>query len=175
MPFSLEKKKARRGQKETAWKSARGYFLFCGEKIMQKGVECIGVTVVYFCHDGNGNFLMAKRSENCRDEYGNWDIGGGGLEFGHSVEETLKKEIKEEYCTDVVKSEFLGYRDVHREHNGKKTHWIALDFKVLVDKEKVVNGEPHKFDEVKWFDLDNLPENLHSQLPNFLALYKNKL
>jgi len=34
-------------------------------------------------------------------------------------------EIKEEYCTDVLGFDFLGYRDVHREHNGKKTHWIA--------------------------------------------------
>ena len=46
---------------------------------MKKGEDYIGVSVVYFCHDGKGNFVMAKRSENCRDEIGNWDIGGGGL------------------------------------------------------------------------------------------------
>lgn len=118
---------------------------------------------------------MNKRGTNCRDEHGRWDCGGGGLEFGDTVENTLEKEIKEEYCTDVLDSEFLGYRDVHREHEGMKTHWIALDFKVLVDKEKVKNGEPHKFDEVKWFSLNNFPESLHSQFPKFLELYKNKL
>jgi hypothetical protein len=71
--------------------------------------------------------------------------------------------------------EFLGYRDVHREHNGKKTHWIALDFKVLVDREKVKNGEPRKFDAVEWFTLKTLPTPLHSQFPNFLNLYKSKI
>jgi hypothetical protein len=71
--------------------------------------------------------------------------------------------------------EFLGYRDVHREHNGKKTHWIALDFKVLIDREKVKNGEPHKFDAVEWFTLKTLPKPLHSQFPNFLKLYKEKI
>ena len=142
---------------------------------MKKGVDYIGVCVVYFCHDGKGNFLMNKRSKNCRDEHGTWDQGGGGLEFGDSVEETLKKEVKEEYCTDILKSEFLGFRDVHREHNGKKTHLIALDFKLLVDRNKVKNGEPEKFDEIKWFTLDSLPSPLHSQTPKFLKLYAKKL
>ncbi|MCD4760631.1 NUDIX domain-containing protein [bacterium] len=142
---------------------------------MGKGTNYTGVTVVYFCHDGQGNFLMSKRSDTCRDEHGCWDQGGGGLEFGHSVIDTLKKEIKEEYCTDILNHEFLGYRDVHRQHNGNKTHWIALDFKVLVDKNKVKNGEPHKFEKIDWFTLDNLPEPIHSQTPTFIKLYKNKL
>jgi ADP-ribose pyrophosphatase YjhB (NUDIX family) len=142
---------------------------------MKKGEDYTGVTIVYLCHDGQGNVLLAKRSTNCRDEHGTWDCGGGGLEFLDTVENTLKKEITEEYSTDVLDYEFLGYRDVHRENNGKKTHWIALDFKVLVDKDKVKNGEPHKFDAVEWFRLDKLPSPLHSQLPNFLKLYNKKL
>lgn len=142
---------------------------------MKKGIDYTGITVVYLCHDGQNNFLFNKRGENCRDEQNTWDCGRGGLEFCDTVENTLKKEIKEEYCTDVFDFEFLGYRDVHRENNRIKTHWIALDFKVLVEKEKVKNGEPHKFDEVKWFKLNNLPTPLHSQFPIFLKLYKDKL
>lgn len=142
---------------------------------MKKGEDYTGVTIVYLCHDGEGNILLNKRSTNCRDEHGTWDPGGGGLEFCDTVTDTLKKEIAEEYCSDVLDHEFLGYRDVHREHNGKKTHWIALDFKVLVDKEKVKNGEPHKFDAIGWFTLDTLPEPLHSQFPKFLELYKNRI
>lgn len=142
---------------------------------MKKGEDYTGVTVVYFCHDGRGNFLMNKRSVNCRDEHGCWDQGGGSVEFGDTIEETIKREVTEEYCTRVLGCEFLGYRDVHREHNGKKTHWIALDFKVLVDREGVRNGEPHKFDELGWFTLDSLPAPLHSQTPLFLELYKEKL
>jgi len=142
---------------------------------MNKGVDYTGVSVIFLCHDGEGNFLMAKRSSNCRDEHGCWDIGGGGLEFGHNVEETIKKEVKEEYCTDVLESEFLGYRDVHREHNGTRTHWIALDFKVLVDKSKVKIGEPNKFSSMEWFTPDSFPTPIHSQIPKFLQLYKDKL
>jgi 8-oxo-dGTP pyrophosphatase MutT (NUDIX family) len=144
-------------------------------KFMKKGVDYTGITIVYFCHDGHGNYLFSKRGKNCRDEQGTWDQGGGGLEFGDTVENTLRKEIKEEYCTDVLNYEFLGYLDVHRENEGVKTHWLALDFKVLVDRDKVKNGEPHKFDEIGWFKLNNLPTPLHSQTPKRFEMYKEKL
>jgi len=142
---------------------------------IHKGVDHIGVAVVYFCHDGKGKFVMAKRSQNARDEQGRWDIGGGGVEHGEPVLETLKKEINEEYCADILSHEFLGYRDVHREANGQKSHWIALDFKVQVDPSQVRLGEPHKFDDIGWFSLENCPENIHSQLGEFFRKYREKL
>jgi len=142
---------------------------------MKKGFDYTGIAVVYFCHDGQGRFLMQKRSQNCRDEQGRYDIGGGGVEFGIPIEQNLRKEIQEEYGTDILEAEFLGFRDVHREVNGEKTHWVALDFKVLVDPTKAKNGEPHKFDEVSWFTLSTLPNPVHSQLPTFLKLYDRKL
>jgi 8-oxo-dGTP diphosphatase len=142
---------------------------------MKKGVDYPGVSIIFFCHDGEGNYVFSKRSENCRDEQGRWDCGGGGLDVHDTVEGTLKKEIAEELCTEVLDYEFLGYRDVHREHEGVKTHWVALDFKVLVDREKVKNGEPHKFEELAWFTIDNLPQPLHSQISVALNLHKGKL
>lgn len=144
---------------------------------MQKGIDYIGVTVSYFCHDGKGSFVMQKRGVNARDENGKWDIGGGALEFGDTVEETLLKEINEEYGTKPLTYEFIGYRDVHRVHQGRQTHWVALNFKVLLDRAHVRNAEPHKFDEIRWFSLDNLPPDseLHSQLPTFFKLFGAKL
>jgi len=140
-----------------------------------KGIDYPGISIIYFCHDGQGNFVMARRSAKARDENGCWDIGGGALEIGQTVKETLVKEIGEEYGTKVLNFEFLGYRDVHRINQGKKTHWLALDFKVLVDKNLVKNNEPHKFDQITWFTLNKLPEKIHSQLPQFFKLYQDKL
>lgn len=142
---------------------------------MKLGVDCIGITVVFFCHDGKGNYLLNKRSTNCRDEHGNWDVGGGALEFGLTVEENLRKELMEEYCVVPISYEFIGHKDMFRVQNGVQTHWLALMYKVLIDPAKVKIGEPHKMEEIKWFKLDQLPQNLHSQLPAALEKYKNVL
>ncbi len=142
---------------------------------MKKGIDFIGISTVFFCHDGNGKFVLAKRSQRARDEQGRWDCGAGGAEWENSIEDNLKHEIKEEYGADVLQYEFLGYRDVFRKHEEQTTHWVTLDFKVLVDPAQVKICEPHKFDELGWFTVDNLPEPLHSQLPIFLKKYKNRL
>lgn len=141
---------------------------------MEQGIDYIGTTVVFFCHDGQGNYLLSKRSVNCRDEHGCWDPGGGGVDFGEKVEDVLRREIKEEYCADILEFEEIGFLDVHRKHAGR-THWIALLYRVLVDPKQVANGEPHKFDEIGWFTLDNLPNQLHSQFPVVLQKYGKKL
>lgn len=139
------------------------------------GEDYVGISIVFFCHDGHGNFVMNKRGKNCRDEQGRWEIGGGALDVGMSVEDTLRKEVQEEYGTTILSFEFLGYRDVHRTLNGVKTHWITLDFSVLVDSAKVKNAEPHKMDAVEWFTFDRLPKPRHSQFKYFMAKYKKVL
>lgn len=142
---------------------------------MKKGVDYIAVSASYVCHEGKGNYLMNKRSVNCRDEHGTWDFGGGSIEVGETVEHSLKKELKEEYGVEPIEYSFLGYLDIFRNQNGVNTHWVSLEFLVLVDREKVINGEPHKFEEIKWFRLDNLPTPLHPAMPLVFEKFKDKL
>ena len=69
---------------------------------MEKGIDYVAVGVVFFCHDGKGNVLLNKRSKKSRDEYDTWDPGGGSIEIKETITDTLKREIKEEYCTDII-------------------------------------------------------------------------
>ena len=142
---------------------------------MKKGVDHIGITASYLAHNGSRRYVMTKRGQNCRDEQGTWDFGGGSIEMGDTVEETIIKEIKEELDADVLEMNFLGYRDMFREMNGEKTHWIALQFLVHVNAMQVKNNEPHKFDDVQWFTLDNLPNPLHSSALQILEKFKTKI
>ena len=130
---------------------------------MKEEASIIHNAVVFFCHDGEGNFLFNLRGENCRDEHGHWDPGGGAIEIGETVEEALFREILQEYCASVFSVNFLGYRDVFRENENGALHWIAFDFLVHIDRSTVKNGEPHKLKEINWFTLDSLPHPLHSQ------------
>jgi 8-oxo-dGTP pyrophosphatase MutT (NUDIX family) len=143
---------------------------------MRKAVDYIAVGVVFCCHDGQGNILLGKRSTNARDEWGRWDIGGGGLHVGESLLAAVEREVVEEYAATIHDIVPLGYREVHRENDSlEKTHWISFDFAVRVDPQSVKNLEPEKCVEIGWFRLDSLPAPLHSQWPVFIKKYRQIL
>lgn len=144
-----------------------------GKHDLRRGVDFIGVTCSFVCHDGKGRVLLHKRSKNCRDEQGNWDNGGGAHEFGHDLEDTVKREIKEEYGAEVLDLKFVKVYDAHRRLvDGTPTHWVSVLFIAQVDPADVKNNEPHKIDEIGWFTLENLPSPLHSQAKHTFASIK---
>lgn len=136
-----------------------------------KDISFVGVITRFFCYDGAGNYFLAKRSERARDEQDRWDIGGG-LKWGVTAGDNVRREVKEEYGTDPLQVEFLGYRDAFRNlPNGMPTHWLALDFLVIVDRKQVHIAEPGMFIDSGWFMLSALPAPLHSQLPMAFKKY----
>jgi 8-oxo-dGTP diphosphatase len=136
----------------------------------KRGYDFIGISASFVVHDGNGRILLQKRGLKARDEQGNWDIGGGAIEFGETIEETVRREIREELGCDVFDMEFLTVYDAHREHEGRKTHWVAIIYAVKVDPRAVVNNEPHKIAELGWFTSKNLPHPRHSQFDKSVPL-----
>lgn len=143
---------------------------------MRKGENYIGVAIVPFLHDGNGKYLLSLRTENCRDEQHTWEpLGGGGLKFGETLEEGIFREVLEETGAKPFNFEPLGLREVFREHEGKRTHWLAFDYRAQVKRDDVKIMEPDKCAEIRWCTIKEIPEPMHSQLPVFLERHKNKL
>ncbi len=129
----------------------------------RRGIDHIGISACSISHDGKGKILLMKRGKKARDEHGKWDICGGAIEFGESIDEAVRREVMEELCVEPLDIDFLTVYDAHREHNGSKTHWIAIVHAVKVDPRKVKIGEPHKIEEIGWFSAETLPSPLHSQ------------
>lgn len=140
-----------------------------------RGVKFIGVCVVFYCHDGKGNLLMHKRSKNCRDEVGKWDVGGGSVEFGESFEEAVRREVKEEYGLDILKLNHAATTSVLRENNGIATHWVAAIFDVLIDPDKAIIGDPEKMENLEIFPFDKIPSPRHSQFDYHFQLFLSSL
>ena len=130
---------------------------------MKAGIDYIGVGVVLVCHDGNGRLFLNKRSKKCRDEWGRWDNCGGAMEFGETSDEAMRRELMEEYgCRPVSwqRGEVVEMRKVNEKNEA--VHWVHLTFLVEINPDEAHNNEQHKFEEVRWFALDSLPEPRHS-------------
>lgn len=139
------------------------------------GKEFTGIVIVFICHDGSGNILLAKRGKGARDEQGAWELSGGGLKFGEKAEDALAREVREEFCAKIINHEFLGYRDLLRVNDDVQTHWVALDFLVKVNPKAVQIGEPHKCDEIRWVRFGEWPTPLHSQFEATTSKHKVRL
>ena len=139
---------------------------------MKQGFDYVGISCVFYCHDGKGNLLLNKRSQNCRDEKGAWDCGGGAVKFGETFEQAVRREVKEEYCCDILNLDFIRVNNVIRTHEGRKTHWIAVIFAAKVEPKKVKIGDKKKIDEIGWFRPGNLPRQLHSMYVTHLGFVK---
>lgn len=143
-----------------------------------KGVSFTGISTPFICYDQSGKVFMAKRSKNARDEHGRWDCGAGGLKHGEPVEQSMLRELREEYgVTKPVSVDFLGYFDAFRTlPDGTPTHWVVLSFAVRVYHSDVRIMEPHMVDDSGWFELSALPEPLHSAWTSvFLPQFGEKL
>jgi len=140
---------------------------------MNPGFDYIGISTSFICHDGEGRFLLGKRSKNCRDEHGTWEFGGGKLEFGATLEENVLRELKEEYGCGGVIDQSLPAVTLFRKVGDTKTHWITFPFFVRVSREEARLNEPESMDEIGWFRLRELPRPLHSGVHTILTTHES--
>ena len=139
---------------------------------MKPGIDFIGVCTPFYCNNGKGKFLLHKRSINCRDEHGRWDTGSGRLGFYQTPEESVLREVREEYgCVGKIQRR-LPPQSIIRVWEGQRTHWLAIPFFILVNPLEAKINEPDKIDEIGWFTINKLPKPLHTGLQQTMAKHK---
>lgn len=135
------------------------------EKIIKVGV---GVMI----KDGN-KILLGHRSAKRKDTGGiyepdTWTLPGGKQEYDETVIETAIREIKEETNLDIKNPEVYSVSDDFQSDR----HFVTVEMITSDYKGKVKIMELEKEDEWKWFDLDDLPENIYSPSKVFIEKYK---
>lgn len=88
--------------------------------------------------------LLVVKSHKWRDKY---VIPGGHIELGESMEQALKREIKEETNLDIHDIDFLGFQEFIFDTNfWKKRHFIFFDFVCRTDSTNVkLDDEAQEF------------------------------
>jgi 8-oxo-dGTP diphosphatase len=124
----------------------------------------IGVGVMVWKH---GRLLLGRRI-NARGEKC-WQLPGGHLEFGETVEACAIREVAEEVGIAIRNIVHAGYTNaVFIE---AKRHYVTLFVSAEYDQGAVTVMEPDKCECWCWFAASELPSPLFLPIRNFLQQY----
>ena len=127
----------------------------------------LGVAAVIW--NGRGDVLLIRRAKEPRK--GQWSLPGGKLEFGETLIEGVRREVREETGLEV---EILGLIDVAEtirdaEAGAANDHFVLIDYSARVISGTAVAASDAA--EARWFaleELDTLP--LWSEMHRIIAL-----
>lgn len=114
----------------------------------------------------DGKLLMGQRGGEIG--FGAWGILGGKVDPGESLLNGLIRELYEEIGINKLLSSQVVY--VHYHYAPEKNKW----FRVFVVKANLSHYDepyiqsPREILDLQWFDLDNLPNPIFSQLHEYL-------
>lgn len=106
----------------------------------------IGVFAVI---EREGRYLLAHR---CDIDW--WNLIGGGLEYGETVEEGLAREVREEVGVTIEIVRLVGVYSKPRKRE------VVLSFLCRLAPGSAEPGTSNEVSEVAWFLPDHLPDNL---------------
>ena len=107
--------------------------------------------VVGICLNHQGQVLVTQRHEPQRPNiHHKWQFPGGGIEFGETPTETIKRELLEEIGCQVKIISLIPYLGSHVYHHPKsQAHIVLMGYLV-----KITSGKPHpthyEIAAVKW-------------------------
>ena len=140
---------------------------------MKRGVDYIGVGVGAIIVDPEGRLFLARRGPLAKNERGLWEFPGGSVEFGEHLAEALQREMREEYGLDIVTGELLDVVDHILPEEGQ--HWVSPAFICQIKAGTPVICEPGKCDEIGWFAVEEVPEELTQVTRLNLEHYRQRL
>lgn len=120
------------------------------EKI-KVGTDCIGVGVGALILNEENKVLLALRSQKAKNERGTWEIPGGAVEFGETLEEAIHREVMEEFGVTV--SIIKRFNIVDHILPDEQQHWVAQTFLCRIVNGEPKNCEPEKCDDLGWFSV----------------------
>ena len=133
----------------------------------------VGVSAIIM--DDN-KILLGHRSKNKKDTGGivgrdTWSLPGGKQEYDETIIECAIRETKEECNLDIVEPKIIyASDDIAPDRHFVTITTIASNYSGVV---KVM--EPDKEDEWKWFDINNLPDNLYPPSKQGIVYYKENI
>lgn len=138
----------------------------------EKKSSKIGVATLILNEKGGILLLLRKNPP----EAGNWTIPGGGVNPDEDFEEAVKRETKEETGIEIQIQSLLTVTRPFDSEQG--THWFSPVFLAQIKNGDPENLEPDIHQDLRWFSLKNLPENMNATtrlaVRSYLRIFKHQ-
>ncbi|MEK7626215.1 MAG: NUDIX domain-containing protein [Patescibacteria group bacterium] len=127
------------------------------------------VPAVYGIVRNKNQVLLIKRA-NTGYMDGMYSLPAGHVETKESAKSSIIRELKEEIGIDVVVEQLKFVHVAHAMSDKKDHERVHFFFEITEWSGDLHNAEPSKCDELKWFDMDNLPTNIAPDVSTVLPL-----
>ncbi len=134
---------------------------------MIAGKDYIGVGVGAVITKNDKVLLLLRKKA---PEAGCWTIAGGKVEFGEKIEDAILREVKEEVGVSGNIIALLGI--TNHILAAEKMHYVSPRFLIEIDGEPQ-NVEPDSHDDMQWFSINDLPDNLTITAQEAIEAYFN--
>lgn len=102
-----------------------------------------------------------------------WSVSGGHVELGESIEDSIKREVKEEVGIEIDNVKiFAVYDAIFPKSFFQKKHFIFLECECQIKKGSKIKLDKKEIQEARWFTLD---EALKQKLEKYTRASLNAL
>ena len=126
--------------------------------------------VHHFLFKDNQTLLLLRANTGYED--GNYSVIAGHLDPDETIKSAMIREAREEANIEINPDDLKMIHVMHR-----KSQQDRISFFFTTDKYSgiILNKEPDKCDDLKWFDLDNLPDNMVDYVKKALHCYQKNI
>ena len=119
-----------------------------------------------------GEILLQKRAATKERNPNKWAKTGGHVDAGESVEEAIKREVKEEIGIDVDKNQ-LKVIDIHKSKNPNNKYFAYNFIFIINTKLEEFRLQEEEVAEVKYFSIGELEQIKKENNENFTFCFWN--
>lgn len=119
----------------------------------------------------NKREILLSLRKNTKSYDGMYDLPGGHVEQGEDLVDAMIREAKEEIGITIKREDL---EIIHIYHVFQKDV-LKFVFKTKKYSDEIINAEPEICGELKWVDIDNIPENTIDGIKKEILNIKNNI
>jgi len=135
----------------------------------------VGIGVMIFNEEGKVLLILrnddAKKADSDMRLEGTWIFPAGKVKKGETIIEAAVRKVKEETNLDIKNPKIISIADDINEY----AHFVTIGLVCYDYKGNISLGKKEEHVDYKFFDINDLPENLCEPSKNIVYNYKNKI